>query len=311
MIALPMPAPFIGAFRIPVVRHGDTLCCLAELRQTLGYIGMRSPANQFLTQRMLRDADCARNGQSLTRRGEDHSEQPPNASLGRTSPRLSHGHFDKYRGSIIDIKFDLNQYNSTHDVELLKRASDLAHAAVDCFCFSHGIGLSVVLETITNDKGIASSILPSDPSLATYCTAFDLSPDNKGANNFDAMFRMIVSEPPIMMALNDLILAITVPHHSSVNCARAIDSIRVLICPGKKAGQAWPIVRQNLNVDEAYLSYITEASKGPRHGDRTFIPGQVTTEAAKRSWIVMNRFLEFRKRGNQPLPTLDFPILLG
>ena len=25
MIALPMPAPFIGAFRVPVIRHGGTM----------------------------------------------------------------------------------------------------------------------------------------------------------------------------------------------------------------------------------------------------------------------------------------------
>jgi hypothetical protein len=29
----------------------------------------------------------------------------------------------------------------------------------------------------------------------------------------------------------------------------------------------------------------------------------------KRSWIVMNRFLEFKKRGDEALPLSDFPLL--
>jgi hypothetical protein len=112
------------------------------------------------------------------------------------------------------------------------------------------------------------------------------------------------------MALNDLIISVTLPHHAAVNCARAIDGIRNLMVPaGGDRKQSWLLMRQNLNVAESYLTFLTNVSIAPRHGDRTHIPGSVVTETVERSWIIMDRFLEFRKRGNCPLPIDRFPLL--
>jgi hypothetical protein len=214
--------------------------------------------------------------------------------------------------SSVDVEFQVNHYNDNNLGELLRRAWDLAQSAVDIYCFTSGDGLTVYLDTVVHDNGNVVSLLPKAPSLAAYCTAFDISPQNTGANNYDAMYRLVISEPPLMMALNDLIVSITLPHHAAVNCGRAIDGIRVMMTSiGLKRSQGWLILRQSLNVDEAYLSLITDTSTAPRHGDRTFIPGTIVTEVADRSWIVMNRFLEFRKRGNQPLPLAEFPLLAG
>ena len=49
--------------------------------------------------------------------------------------------------------------------------------------------------------------------------------------------------------------------------------------------------------------------QGPRHGDvmrTTFTEGQ---EVRKRAWITMNRFLEFKKRGEKKLPLFEFKEL--
>jgi hypothetical protein len=53
---------------------------------------------------------------------------------------------------------------------------------------------------------------------------------------------------------------------------------------------------------------IATAAKGPRHGDVTTTTFSANRETIRRSWIVMNRFLEFKKRGNQRLSLSEFPF---
>jgi hypothetical protein len=212
--------------------------------------------------------------------------------------------------SVVDMQFDVNHFDETDPSPLLMRAWDLSRAAVDIFAFTSGMGLTVHLDTLVKPNGDEASILPQMPTLAGCCTAFDVRPGNTGNNNLDAFYRLVVSEPPLFMAINDLIVSITIPHHASVNCARAIEGLRVLMVPaGVDRRQGWPLMRQNLNLDQTYVTFITDVSTAPRHGDRTHIPGVTVIETVTRSWIIMNRFLEFRKRGNQPLPLADFPLL--
>jgi hypothetical protein len=211
--------------------------------------------------------------------------------------------------SVIDMEFDVNQLDEADLSPLLMRAWDLSRAAVDIYCYTRGVGLTVYIDTYVKPNGEESSVLPQMPGLAAYCTAFDIVPGNTGNNNFDSFYRMVVSEPALFMAINDLIVSITLPHHASVNCARAIEGIRVLMVPpGIDRRQGWPLMRQNLNLEQAYVEFVTDVSTAPRHGDRTHIPGPTVIETTTRSWIIMNRFLEFRKRGS-PLPIAEFPLL--
>jgi hypothetical protein len=148
--------------------------------------------------------------------------------------------------------------------------------------------------------------LSADGRLAALVTALG---DN-GA--FDQMFRLVAQEPTLIQLLGELIHAITVPHETCQSCALTVDGLKNLI-----AGQdvpdkvAWQQMRDALRVDEAYLKYITDSSKDVRHGKGVRIEGDVTTEVAQRAWSVMNRFLEYRKRGSAPLPAVEFPILKG
>jgi hypothetical protein len=69
------------------------------------------------------------------------------------------------------------------------------------------------------------------------------------------------------------------------------------------------MMRRNLHIDRAYLDFITDQSIGSRHGDPQHIPGGPVTETVRRAWVVMNRYLEYRKRGNGPLTAPEFPLL--
>ena len=70
-------------------------------------------------------------------------------------------------------------------------------------------------------------------------------------------------------------------------------------------------MRRHLNVTESYIKLITDTSMPPRHGQRfvylddTAILGEI----AKRTWNIVNRFLEYRKGGSKELHIIDFPLL--
>lgn len=161
------------------------------------------------------------------------------------------------------------------------RALDLAKAAVDTAAFMTGSGLTVVLEDWINAQGVRSEIQFVEPQLAALATVF------QRPNGLDEVLRVVLADHPTFHALNDLILAITVPHHSPVNCARVVESIRHMIAgQGTEAKTAWPQMRQALNVDENYLKLIMGTSTAPRHGQpvpptaqppRAAVPGGVST----------------------------------
>jgi hypothetical protein len=186
------------------------------------------------------------------------------------------------------------------------RALDLCRASVDVVAFTKGWGLTVLLEAFVDPNGERSSIFFKDDSLAPLCTALTLT------DAFDQVHGMVLQEASLFMALDDLIVAITLPHVSPVNCARAMDRLKHLIAlPESKDKHAWQQMRDTLHVSEEYLKFITDHSTGPRHGRPGHTPGSVTMEITRRAWILMNRYFEYRKRGSKPLSTSDFPLLIG
>ena len=54
------------------------------------------------------------------------------------------------------------------------------------------------------------------------------------------------------------------------------------------------------------------ASFNPRHGDRKFVSEEITSEIIRRTWIIMDRYFEYRKRAKGAKGALkapDFPEL--
>ena len=215
----------------------------------------------------------------------------------------------------LSIKCDLSdwQHNDDYFSTLHMRAHDIAQAAISCFCFANGAGLTVLLDKFVDPKGKKFPIRGGKiENLAGFCTAFNIHPTYKGNDNFKAMFMLVSSEAPLFMAMSDLIAAITVHHHAAVNCGRAIEGIRNMIGPaGATKKEGWKLMRNALNADENYIRFITQESEGPRHADRNYVTGPRLQRTIESSWVLMNRFLEYRKRGNLPLPKSEFPLLVG
>jgi hypothetical protein len=204
----------------------------------------------------------------------------------------------------IDCEVD-NYSRSTHYARLYIRASDLANAAVNLAAFAMGTGATVILDTVFESDGIPRGIVLRDRELESLCTAF--SPNDE---SFDEVIGFVHADLRISRAIRDLTEAISGPHLIPSLCARSIETLRVLIVPrGIDRKQGWPLMQQHLNMSASYLKSITDYGVAPRHGDHEFVPASATRVIATRSWIIMNRFLEYKKRGSQPLPLNDFPML--
>ncbi|HLN27507.1 MAG TPA: hypothetical protein VK395_07160 [Gemmataceae bacterium] len=210
------------------------------------------------------------------------------------------------RDSAVQVDCETNRAGPGDFIHLYFRAFDLSRASVDLISFATGIGLTVVLETFIDERGVGSPMVPQDPGLKSVCTAYMLG----DPASYDAVWRIVVATPALFMALNDLITGIILPHQGARIAGQILETIRDLVSPdGLKPKQKWPHMQQNLRIEEAYLKFISTHATGPRHGDRSHIPPDITRELAMRSWVVMNRFLEFKKRGGAPLPASEFPML--
>ncbi len=185
-----------------------------------------------------------------------------------------------------------------------------ARTALDCLCFAHGLGLTLVLDELVEPDGTVKPLKYTSTRLARLCTAFNLTPGYIGKDDYSAMFLLIVQEPALMLVFNDLIVAHTIPGHIEVNCGRAIEGIRNLLAPNDPdRSKGWSELRSVLRLQRSYIDLIINASIAPRHGDKTYTSQDRAFAILDRSWVIMNRFLEFRKRGNIFLSPDEFPIL--
>lgn len=209
---------------------------------------------------------------------------------------------------IIDILCASNLSGTDdYDGQVYLRALDLASAVVSTYAFGKGIGLSVVLESVIKPDGIKYNIQERRPQLEALVTALHSRQD--GGIDITAILPIILSDPTIFVALTDLIGSINHTKEAPVKCGRAVDAIRHYMAPQNDRKAGWPAMRSSLNLGQSFLEFITESSKGPRHGDVKGGTFSNVEEIIRRAWIVMDRFLEFKKRGDQPLAITDFPLL--
>lgn len=147
---------------------------------------------------------------------------------------------------------------------LYMRAFDLSRAAVDLVSFANGWGLSVILDAVIKPDGSRSTLFPQDPELSDLSSVLTI---NKEPNDYTVLYEIVLSDPSLFMALNDLISCLIFPHHSSINSARVIERIKNLIAPPNvNSKKAWSYLHDNLNVEANYLKPITDSTRGPRHG---------------------------------------------
>jgi hypothetical protein len=210
--------------------------------------------------------------------------------------------------SQIDIRCDASPYNESLFSWVRNRAFVVLHALVDLHSFTTGVPMAVILDKVVYPDGTEKHLLPSNPHLVGLSSLANTSGDS--VNLGDAL-RIVIRDTALIASLRDLISAIGNAGTAAIDCARAIEGIRVILLPdSNKKKEGWHLLQCKLCLSEDYVKLITKTSEAPRHGDRAHISGDAIDEITKRSWTIMNRFLEFQARGGEhPLPLHEFPLL--
>lgn len=206
--------------------------------------------------------------------------------------------------SSVEVRCEADEIPDHSFIHLYMRSLDLVRGQVDLLCFREGYGLTVTLDSYVNQEGQTTSLLATDNRLAQLSTSL------RSVGDFDTLCIAVMTSVPLMHALRDLVTSITLPHVSCVDCARAIERIKHLISPNaRNDGEAWKAMQDALRLTKDYLTFITQHSKDSRHGRSVFVSGEITSEVARRSWVVMDRYLELIKSGSGSLPIERFPIV--
>jgi hypothetical protein len=219
----------------------------------------------------------------------------------------------EYNISIINSSIEIVCYfdnvTPAHPYELWQQGIMIVTGLVDLMAFQMGVGAVTVLDKWVNEDGVEDNLALGDPLLMPVCTSFGQD------QRFGIVSNLLLAEPAIFSALNDLILTNVIASQTLINAARSVETIRVLIAgPSYNSDErkkAWNLMQQVLNLNQAYVTFITQPSIDPRHGNQVPTAPQHVHEVRLRAWKIMDRFFHYRLRGNDPLPQVWFPTLLG
>jgi hypothetical protein len=208
------------------------------------------------------------------------------------------------RDGKIDVKISAPEYRDADLPEWHRRAFDVCRSIISLHAFKMGLGLTVTLDAFITPTGREGVWLVGDNRLPAVCTAITTDEE------FDQVWHLVLADPTLIRHLSDLIESITIPHAAVINCARVVDGIKALVSPDENnEKRAWKRLQDAFNIEESYLQLLSETSRKPRHGRHVRIGGILVNEVVLRAWNVMNRYLEYRKRGNMRLPLSEFPLL--
>jgi hypothetical protein len=210
----------------------------------------------------------------------------------------------KIRNSNISLHVITPHYDDRQLDTYYVYAIRILQTATGMVSFSSGMALIPVIEKIIKPDGSIARLLIRDHRL--QCTSFAI-----GSAEFGNILPVVMSDANIMMAMYDLSESIRVPDIGIVNCARVMDRIKHAISPNDKLSDSkkWGVMQDKLNISEKYLKEITDTSRNPRHGRLGRIDGPQTEKVLSRSWIIMDRFLHYKRRGDIKLPVSEFPML--
>lgn len=209
-------------------------------------------------------------------------------------------------GGKVSVDCKVNGYDHDRDyMRCFTRAVDLVNASVNLAAFSMGVGASVIIDRSVDADGNGRLLILRDRPLSALCTAFSAD-----SESFDGVLDFVFQDLRLSRAIRDLVESIAGPHIIPTNCARSIETLRSIMLPANvERNRGWAFMQENLRVSEAYLKFITDHGVGPRHGNLQYVSADMTRAIADRSWTIMNRYFEYLKRGRQPLPLSEFPVL--
>jgi hypothetical protein len=169
---------------------------------------------------------------------------------------------------------------------------------IDAVAFSAGCGVMLVIDECVHPDGARVPIFLRGSILSQLCTV-----------PLQRVIDLVEQEPRISKPLHDLIESINDFMDAPLSCQRAIEGIARLVSSHSDRKKRWLALRDNLNLSQPYLQFVTDLSVDPRHGHAGEQSIGQLNEARRRAWIVADRFLHFRDKGNDKLPVSEFPLL--
>jgi hypothetical protein len=214
--------------------------------------------------------------------------------------------------SKVEVICEVQRFEEAHISVLLGRAYNLVDAYVNAAAFSTGVGMLTDIYAVDLGDHQLKSISREHTELPALCTAYRvpaITPDDQ--KDFAEAVQLILAEPNLLGSMSDLAETLMQFHIIPTNCGRVIDSLRRTVAPNLDRKTGFKRLQEIVHADSDYTEWISKYSTDPRHGDReTDIPRFITNEIRMRTWNVMNRILEYRKSGNQPLDEVKFPRLV-
>ena len=146
--------------------------------------------------------------------------------------------------------------NYTHQV-----AYTQIRGVLDAISFTEGVGLRLIIDYCTLPNSGPLLLRSGTASLKTLCP---FTPQE--------VVDAITKERRLLKPFNDLTETLHNPLDSFVNAHRAIEGLCRLISNDNNRSRRWESLRENLNISRPYLDFITNLSKGARHGETGPIP---------------------------------------
>lgn len=205
------------------------------------------------------------------------------------------------RDGCFEVTIELATFDEPSWQALFGPATDFARMHVEAVGFVTATPYNAFIDTIVRPDGTQKALALGDPGLAAQV--------GFGIEDSERIAELAMSDFPLSLALSDLMMMLSKTHYSPIAAGRVADSLARLIAPGESPKTAWPKLHAALRADEAYIKFLTEHSKASRHGDRQYLPGEITQELARRAWTLMGRYLRLRLDG--PLDSALYPMLHG
>jgi hypothetical protein len=211
-------------------------------------------------------------------------------------------------GGNVVVDCTLDRFEPRYVPELYSRAMHMANAIANMAMFATGRGVQVFLAEFQSPDGSRAPLERRLEIPEHARSAFGVGDSFDPAIHVDVL-NLVMTEPSAFLALDDLASAVWSLASQLAYCGRVVDGIRRAMVPTLKDAAAWTEMQRLLNLSQAYQQYVTNASRGPRHGDWTQDPNVSAEEVLQRAWAIFNRFLHYRKGGNIALTAPDFPEL--
>lgn len=212
--------------------------------------------------------------------------------------------------STIHAECEVPQWEEKYMGVIYKHALAYTRTCIDLVAFSTGMALTPAFTALVRPGKEPEAISLNNPTLGQQCTAYKMDGETHTEMlQFGKVLELVIAEPPLMLALNDLVTGISNTDVALINCGRVLDGLRKIVAPNVDAKRGWPVLQAIVNCAPGYLESVSNHSILPRHGDRSPQAGVTLGVSLHRTWAVLNRFIEYRKRGNEPLPHSEFPIL--